>query len=329
METRESFGKYQLIRQLASSGLAEMYVARDKGRATFERLVVIKRLMPHLTRLPFVVDRFLSEARTTAALSHPNIVRVDDVVEGPDDRYYVTEHVDGATLRDCVKIVGLQGGVMPIDCVVSIGIELCAGLAYAHEHRDPTGGFMVNRNVSPLNVMLSYDGAIKLGHFGLEGTLGYMSPEQARCDAVDARSDLFSLGVVLYEITTGQRLFGDQEPDEVILARIDRCEIMPPSQHRPSYPRALEDIILRALQRDRSQRYQSARDMQHDLETALWAKRPANATSLVGELVRQALLDSTSQGAPMFFEEARTTANRQLSPEVMAAAGIRPESTAA
>jgi serine/threonine protein kinase len=277
-------GKYTLVRQLATGGMAELFVALQKGVFGFEKLVVIKRLLPALTGDRALVEMLLHEARIAATLSHPNIVQIFDVGVADDTYFIAMEHVHGEDLRSIVRQMKAQGVLeFPIEHAISVVLGVCAGLAYAHEKRGLDGSPLniVHRDISPQNVIVAYAGEVKVVDFGiaqsdamsegdtksgrLKGKIPYMSPEQARGDAIDLRSDIFAAGVMLFELTTGRRLFKGTN-EYATLELICERPYPRPSEVRADYPPELEVIVMRALAKDRTERWQSARDMQSALE---------------------------------------------------------------
>ncbi|RMH44070.1 MAG: serine/threonine protein kinase [Deltaproteobacteria bacterium] len=275
-------GKYQLIRQLAIGGMAEVYLARAQGIEGFQKRVVLKRILPQYATNPEFVSMFLDEARIAATLDHPNIVQVYDIGQQVGNYYFTMEYVQGQDVRNILKHEHRASRAVPLGNALTIVHGLCAGLHYAHDKRDLDGRPLgiVHRDVSLSNVLVSYDGAVKIADFGvakcvakqtqtragtLKGKIAYMSPEQCRGEPLDRRSDVFAAGIILYELTTGQRLFkGDSE--FAILQQIATQDVPPPSTRVPGYPAALEAIVLKALRRDREARYQTAREMQRDIE---------------------------------------------------------------
>jgi hypothetical protein len=283
----ETLGRYQLLRRLARGGMAELFLARATGLEGFEKLVVVKRILPVHAAEGEMVRMFLQEARLAATLHHPNIAQVYDIGEAAGAYFFSMEYVDGVDLR------WLNQQVVPVEQVVAIAIGTAAGLHYAHERTDARGHPLgiVHRDVSPSNVLVGRDGIVKLVDFGiaraadhrhdtrpgmLRGKVAYMSPEQCRGQPLDRRSDLFSLGTVLYELATGTRLF-DEESDLATMNRIAAGDVPPPSARRPGFPRRLEAVLLRALAADRQRRYQTAQELQLELES--WARDEKMVTS--------------------------------------------------
>ncbi len=278
------FGKYTLIRKLAPGGMAELFLAIQKSVAGFEKLLVIKRILPSLHKDPAFVEMLLHEARIAATLSHPNIVQTFDVGQVDGQFYIAMEHVHGEDLRSIVQQMKAKGiAQFPPEHALAIILGMCAGLSYAHEKRDLDGTPLdiVHRDVSPQNVIVTFSGDVKIVDFGvakstaftleqtksgkIKGKVPYMSPEQARGEDIDSRSDVFSVGVMLFELTTGKRLFKGQSEYETLRLICER-EYPRPTQVMSNYPADLDAIVMRALAKAPGQRYQSARELQADLE---------------------------------------------------------------
>ncbi len=262
--------------------MAELFLARTVGPEGFEKLVVLKKILPKLAESPKFVRLFLDEARLAAALDHPHIAHVYDLGKVENSYFFAMEYVHGQDLHAAIKRTARIGKRLPIDHAVQIAHAVASALHYAHERRAPDGSLLgiVHRDVSPSNVLIAYDGAIKLVDFGvakattssaktrtgtLKGKISYMSPEQARGSPIDRRSDVFALGIVLWELVTSQRLF-KAENDLATIQRIINSEAEPPTQLRPDCPPELETIILKALAVDVAERYQTAEELQLDLE---------------------------------------------------------------
>ncbi|HUH05818.1 MAG TPA: serine/threonine-protein kinase [Kofleriaceae bacterium] len=289
-------GRYELIRRIAVGGMAEIYLARATGIEGFEKLVVLKRILPQFARNGEFVAMFLDEARLSATLQHPNIAQVHDIGQYGDSYFFTMEYIRGEDVRSILKAaIGARKRV-PLANALTIITGAAAGLHAAHEKRaiDGTPLEIVHRDVSPSNVLVSYDGAVKLVDFGvakaaqrqtetaagtLKGKVSYMSPEQCRGKHVDRRSDVFALGILLYELTLHRRLFkGDSEYE--IMTKIVNEDVGPPSAIMSRYPAALEHILLRSLRREPDERYRSAQDMQLELEE--FARSHGLALSAIG-----------------------------------------------
>jgi serine/threonine protein kinase len=277
----DKLGKYDLIRQIAIGGMAELYLARTVGIEGFEKLVVVKRMLPQQANNPSFVDMFLNEARLAAALHHPNVAQVYDIGQEDGDYFFAMEYVHGEDLDQIALQANEQGVPLSLDAALTLVAGLCAGLHYAHDKVGADGKPLeiVHRDVSPSNVLVSYDGAVKLVDFGiarmakrpttrggLKGKIAYMSPEQCRSSgSLDRRSDIFSVGMILYELTAGQLPFAG-ETEYQLLDQIVNLDVPPPSMFVPGFPPALERIVLRALTRDRNKRYSTALELQGALE---------------------------------------------------------------
>jgi serine/threonine protein kinase len=273
-------GKYRIVRHLAVGGMAELYLARWRGPGDFEKLVALKRVLPQFAADDVFVRMFLAEARLGATLHHSNIVQLYDFGVADGNYFYTMEYVEGADLRTVMKSARRLGLAIPLECAVQIVSRAAAGLHHAHEAPDSSGEALglVHRDVSPSNVLLSASGDVKIADFGIakatvthtagtsfKGKVQYMSPEQCRGDVVDHRSDIFSLGILLYELTTGRRLFAASNEVAAIRKILDD-PLVPPSSLDPDYPRDLEVVVMRALARDRDARFQTAEDLQLALE---------------------------------------------------------------
>jgi serine/threonine protein kinase len=276
----EAVGRYRLLKKLANGNMGEVFLAEYGGEASFRRRVVVKRLFQHLIHHPEAVRMFQDEAHVLSSLNHPNIPQAYDLGYADGHWYLVIEHVPGHTLAELIAAGARMQMAMPIDAIVSALEQLCDALHHAHERCDEDGRPLriVHRDVTPHNMMITPDGFAKLLDFGvahtvreesksggtLKGTLAYMAPEQVRGQRLDKRSDVFSVGVVLYELTTGRRLFAGSEV-EVMTAIVER-DVTPPSHWVHGYPAELERIVLTALMRDRGRRYPSALHFARALE---------------------------------------------------------------
>ncbi len=271
-------GRYVVVSRIGAGGMAELYLGRVDGPPRFAKPVALKLLHPHLAEDPQFSRMFVTEARIAATLSHANLVAVLDVdIEGPDS-YLVLEYVHGRDLRQVLA----AGGKMPLGLAVRVVIDVARGLHHAHAEALSEGGRplgLVHRDVSPANVLVSFHGEVKLGDFGiakasahtvqtatgaLKGKFGYMSPEQYLQEELDARSDVYSLGIVLYEATTGRRAFRGEAA--TIMNRVLDGNYVPPEQVVDDYPPALAAIVDHALALEVDDRFSSAADFADALE---------------------------------------------------------------
>jgi len=294
----KQFGKYTLLRRLAAGGMAELFLALHRSVAGFEKLIVIKRILPSMNHDQSFIEMLLHEARVAATLSHPNVVQIFDVGQVDGTYYIAMEHIHGEDIQAIVRGMKKKNvAEFPLEHTISILLGTCAGLAYAHDKRDLDGAALgiVHRDISPRNIVVSFTGDVKIVDFGiaksgtepgegdtpsgqLKGKAPYMSPEQASGQPIDWRSDIFAAGVMLFELTTGRRLFKGASEFETLKMICDK-EYPLPSQVKDNYPPELERIVMRALAKRREDRYQSAREMQADLE--LFAREERIAVSQV------------------------------------------------
>jgi serine/threonine protein kinase len=289
-------GRYQVQSHLASGGMAEIYLARAIGLEGFERYVVVKCIKPEHARDERFVKMFIDEARVSAHLHHQNIAQVYDIGQEGGAYYFAMEYLHGENVRDLLHKVAVARGEVPLEHALSIVCGAAAGLHYAHEKRGGDGQSLgiVHRDVSPSNIVVTFDGAVKVVDFGiakaatrmtetqsgnLKGKIAYMSPEQCRGGGVDRRSDVFALGIVLYELTTVTRLFRGGS-DYMMMNKIVNGEIERPSARRAGYPPELEAIVMRALATKAEDRYASAAEMRDALVT--FAKGAGVPLSTIG-----------------------------------------------
>ncbi|HET6612573.1 MAG TPA: serine/threonine-protein kinase [Kofleriaceae bacterium] len=295
--------RYQLLRRLAVGGMAEIFLARAVGSDQFAKTVVLKRLLPQLCDDDEYVAMFLHEARLCASLHHPNIAQVYDLGRAGQSYFFAMEYVHGNTLRQLLGAAQKAGIQVPFDTIVSIAVAVASGLHYAHEKRAPDGRSLaiVHRDITPSNVLIRYDGGVKLVDFGiakaatselstragtLKGKLAYMSPEQALGLKVDRRSDIFSLGILLYELATVSRLF--RADDEAATYRkLVEVNVAPPSSVRADFPAELERIIMKTLARPAGGRYQTGEELALDLERFAVGERLAVSPRAVARFSRE------------------------------------------
>jgi eukaryotic-like serine/threonine-protein kinase len=277
-------GKYVVVRKIGEGGMAEIYLATHKGPEGFERELCIKRIREFLSNDPHFVEMFVAEARIAANLSHPNIVQVFDFDRTWDAYYIAMEFVNGKSLSDIRHRAREKMQPIPPLLAAHITHEVAKGLAHAHGLRNqlaPTG--VVHRDVTPHNVLISYSGDVKLTDFGIakmgsrastsgsiKGKFAYMSPEQARGEEVDPRTDVFALGIVLWEMLTGGRLF-EGDGDTKIIKAVQEAAIVPPTRLNTDVPDDLSDLVMQALERPLDKRFPDAHQMAVALRRLLFA----------------------------------------------------------
>ncbi|WNG28554.1 serine/threonine protein kinase [Cystobacter fuscus] len=281
-----NLGRYQLMGKLASGGMAEVYLAKAAGPMGFEKKLVVKRILPHLAEDESFIEMFFAEARLVAKLDHPNIVQIFDFGEADGSYFLAMEYVDGLNLRVLLKRVLAARERLPVALCAKIISAACEGLAYAHEFADPdtrTPLHLVHRDISPDNILVSTHGAVKLADFGIakaanqlhrtqtgivKGKVAYMPSEQLQGKSLDARTDIFALGVVLYELLSGRRPFEAENETGLMLAILHE-EPVPVTRHREDVPPRMQQILARTLAKERDARYANCRELQMDLERYL------------------------------------------------------------
>ncbi len=278
-------GKYQILTRLSVGGMAEIFLASTENAGGEVRLVTLKRILPDLREREEFVHMFVNEARITASLDHPNIARVYELGQDGDELFIAMEFIAGQSLASILRRCHRMNRPVPMGFTAMVGRDLCKALDFAHNFTLLTGerSPIVHRDVSPGNVMVTYDGLVKVIDFGvakaannlsrtmtgsIKGSHGYMSPEQARGAPLDARSDLFSAGAVLHELTTGRPLFL-RDSELATFRGILRDDIPPPMTMNPGVPRALSDVVMTALSRNPEGRFPSALKMAKALQAAI------------------------------------------------------------
>jgi serine/threonine protein kinase len=305
MNLPRPFGPYTLLRRLAVGGMAEIYVAKTRGLGGFEKLVAIKLVHPHLSADPHFVRMLIDEAKILVLLTHANIAQVFDL-GCIDGTYYIAmEFVEGMDIHGLQKAAAKVQKPLPVPVCCYIVAEMLNGLDYAQRKRDHEGKPLniVHRDISPQNVLISQAGEVKLVDFGIaktnlrgegtevgviKGKYYYMSPEQAWADPMDRRSDIFSTGIVLYEMLTGRMLYAAQSIPELI-SKVREAQIDPPETLRSDIPPELSKIVMKALARDVKHRYQSSLDMGEALRDFLYATAPSFNAARLAQFVTDLL----------------------------------------
>jgi eukaryotic-like serine/threonine-protein kinase len=310
-------GRYDAVCQLATGGMAEILLARLRGPSGFQRPVAIKRILPHLAQNKDFVTMFLDEARIIAGIRHPNVVHVHELAhEGDDELFLVMEYMEGESVSVLIPRLRKNEEKLPYPLVAYIVAEACAGLHAAHELADESGKQLnvVHRDVSPQNIFVGYSGEVKVLDFGIataadrvtrtetgqfKGKFEYSSPEQCVGLALDRRSDIFSLGILLYELSTLTRLF-KRNGHMPTLRAICEAPIVPPVDIVPDFPKALSDVAMRALDRRPNGRYQTALEMRRELLTVMTTlSHEVAPEETLGKKMRELFPDRIEEKAAM------------------------------
>ena len=351
----ERYGDYELLRHIATGGMAEIHLARQRGVAGVGRLVIVKRMLPQLAVRPDFVTMFQDEARLTATLVHPNIVRVHELGEQAGTYFIAMELVDGPHLGALFAHSLRARAPLPIDLCCWIVARAADGLHYAHDRDDPATGAplnLVHRDISPQNILVGRAGEVKVTDFGvakastqqtktrtgiIKGKVAYMSPEQCLGDQIDRRTDVFALGIVLYELVTRRRLFHHLKSDLLVMQEITAKDIPRASTANPSVDARLEDILVRALSRDVNGRYATALELSEALDAwlagrvgeralATWFER--NCLSLAPSLQAPEAPESPVDVGPAKPARSESTSATPSMPEIAIPAGAAmPEAT--
>jgi len=293
----DTYGPYTLLDRIAVGGMAEVFKAKRSGVEGFEKIVALKRILPHLSDNKEFLDMFVAEAKMVNGLSHPNIVQIFDLGRIEKSYYISMEYVHGRDLRTILKRAKEKGVPLPLDLCLRIVGLVSSALEHAHRKKDERGRAMeiVHRDVSPQNILISFEGDVKLADFGiakaatkasstdrgaLRGKLLYMSPEQAWGRPMDRRSDIFSLGIVLYETMTDRKPFLGGGNEMSILEMVRQCQIEPPRKVNPRIPPSLDAVVMKALARDPDERFQDAGAMHKAIDRVLRDRPPTSPADL-------------------------------------------------
>ncbi|MFK7985105.1 MAG: protein kinase [Sandaracinaceae bacterium] len=317
----QQLGSYEVVARLGRGGMASLFLGRRSGPADFSRFVALKVVHEELAHDVKLIEMLLDEARMAVHVQHPNVVRVEELGEADGRPYLVMEYVDGVTLSAVLAGLVQRRELLPVATAVHLAAEVAAGLHAAHDATDERGRplGMVHRDVSPQNVMISAHGHVKVIDFGvakakgrltqtahgaIKGKLAYMAPEQVGGEPVDRRTDVFALGILLWEMLTRRRLFFSRDSAKTI-AWIREAQVIPPREHRPEIPPELETIVMRALSRNPEDRYATAAGMRRALMTsaAFASIEPAELASMVRVAARDQLKQARPTMSPSLMEK--------------------------
>ncbi|PIE19538.1 MAG: hypothetical protein CSA65_02090 [Proteobacteria bacterium] len=311
------FGNYHIVRHIGGGGMAQIYQAKTKGLAGFEKHLALKVINPEYANEQRFIQMLIDEAKITVGLSHVNIAQVFDLGQCNGIYYIAMEFVDGLDVLELVNGLHNMGRRLPIEAVAYIGRQICSGLHYAHTRKDANGKPLniVHRDISPQNILVSRAGEIKVVDFGIakaagmssktqagviKGKVNYMAPEQVMGQKADRRTDIFSVGVVVWESLTSQMVYSADNMGELVAA-VRKADISPPSSVRPEIPPALDQLVLKALHPNTKERFQSAHQFQVELTKFLSTYAPdysgSNLAALVDEVLGQKGRHAKKQGA--------------------------------
>jgi serine/threonine protein kinase len=316
------FGKYFLMKKLAAGGMGEVFIAKQQGPAGFTKLLVVKKILGHLTESKEFTEAFLGEARLAAQMNHRNIVQVFELGQQDGAYFIAMEYVQGKTLRDVIDATLRRKERIPAELCRNLAEQVCDGASYAHNLTDMMGRSLnlVHRDLNPQNVLISYTGDVKIIDFGIakselstvkteagmiKGKFVYMSPEQSLAKKLDKRSDIFAIGISLYEMLTGINPF-HKNNIVLTLEAVQRFEPAPPSEYDPSYA-PFDPIISKALAKDRDRRYSDASEMQDDLRRVVLPRPAERLGPFMSRLFRAQLEEE--QKLLMDSDRARLTGN--------------------
>lgn len=320
MEKR--FGNYILLKRLAVGGMGEIFLAKESKGSNIERYVVIKKIISGFTEDEKFVNMFLDEARIAMLLTHPNIVQIYDFGSVEDNFYLSMEFLEGRDLRRILKKLG-ENKPLEYKYAVHIAHSICSALHYAHTKTDSQGSPLniIHRDISPQNIFITFDGVVKLLDFGiakarirtsktqtgvLKGKYSYMSPEQVKGEPIDPQADIFSLGIVLYEMTTGKRLFKRKNELQTLKAVVSE-PILPPTSIIPDYPEKLSAIVMKALERDKKKRYSSCLEMQEALEEFMESTGIIPSPKKLGDFLKELFHDEPKNLKEILEEQKKQT----------------------
>ncbi len=309
----EAFGRYELIKKIATGGMAEIFLARQAGIEGFEKLLVLKRILPHLAENEEFVEMFLHEARVAVRLNHPNIVQIYDLGEEGGAYFIAMEYIHGEDARRIWRTCEKAGMNLPIPLACRIAMDAAAGLAYAHKRCDAAGRPLniIHRDISPQNLLVSFEGSVKVVDFGiakaadqatqtrsgvLKGKYSYMSPEQASGLDIDQRTDQFALGIVLHELLTFQRLFKRSNEIQTLTAVAD-CQVPRPSSLNSNVAPELDAIVMKALAKNPDDRFANLQEFQLALEEWLVTTRQPSSNALLSTFLKSLYADRLAQEA--------------------------------
>jgi serine/threonine-protein kinase len=336
-DTFEVFGDYVLLKSLAAGGMAEVFLARPASPNSNGRIVVIKRVLKEIANDPVFIKMFRSEIRVSLGFSHPHCIQLHDFGEIDYQPYIAMEYIEGKSLKQIMEKFAEKGERIPVPTVLGLIAQSASGLNYAHHFENTATGELLNavhRDISPHNLLVSYDGNLKVIDFGIakakggiadktragqiKGKCAYLSPEQLNEENLDGRSDVFSLGIVMWELLTSQRLFHKHGDTELqIIQRIQNCEqhLVPPSTVNPEIPKEVDEVVMKALAKNRDERYATAAGFQAACSRVMRQLYPSYTYGDTAQLML-ALFETERMIERMELRDANDRAQELLSADV-------------
>jgi serine/threonine-protein kinase len=324
-------GRYELLMPIAAGGMAMVWAARLKGTRGFQKIVAVKTMLPKLSEDDQFEKMFLDEASLASKVRHPNACEILDLGEQDGVLFLAMEWIDGVPLNQLMKAAKQKGGV-PTTVATRIVMQASAGLHAAHELTDGKGKLigLVHRDISPQNILVTFDGVAKVVDFGvakatalgdgatqvgqLKGKVSYMAPEQVRGEPIDRRADVFAMGIVLYALTTGKHPFRKESEGATLFAITAPEPVVPPRKFLPDYPEMLQDVLLKALEKDRDLRYASASELLRALDKAL-PPSARGSDEEVGAFVHSLFEEQRRQSQATLADALERADKHQLSPK--------------
>lgn len=332
----ERYGRYVLLERIGQGGMAEVFRAVARGTQGFARILVVKRILPELSKDPRFVQMFIDEAKICALISHPNVVQVYEFGRLADTHFMTMEYVHGRNLSVVMEKLASAGRLSPPDVICEIIRQACLGLHHAHTMTNAEGNPLqiIHRDVTPANLMLGFNGAVKVLDFGIaraaeelketktqagavKGKIAYLAPEQIHRHPIDHRIDVYALGVVMHECLTGQRLFKADNPLAAMKSILE-MPVPPPSSTNPAISKKVDQIVARALARDPNLRYSSMKTMALDLESALHEMRyfSQRLPTFLKELFKDEVTESKDRILPKELSAVSAVMNQVTSAPV-------------
>ena len=329
---KEIFEKYILLDRIAVGGMAEVFRAKLTGEKGFEKLIVVKKMLPHMAEDPEMVSHFIDEAKLAALLQHENIIHVYNFGEAEGSYFIAMEYLFGKDLKSILAKSSQIDSLIGVEKSLLIASKICEGLEYAHNLKDLQGASLniIHRDISPQNIIITYDGKVKIIDFGIakttsqtsktqvgiiKGKVAYMSPEHAEGKSIDRRSDIFATGIILYEMITGQEMYSGDTME--LLNKAIHAQYELPEDITPGLPPKVYEILHRALNKDINERYQSCGEMMAEIENCLYDMNYRPNTKILEKYITSLFEKEHSNEKNRSIEILKCTADKEKTePEI-------------